>query len=317
MPSKSSVHTDRPLTNFAVAQMPVANFPLFDILKPLSVRSNSDTYYIYAADWLFGAEEAAGRTRFARAPRSSYERIEYNVTTGSYTCFEYGVEGMVDDSEQANADSPLDPLQDTALAIRTQLMNQAHARVATLLTDTGATFASYTASVDTAWSSHNTATPIKDSVTAQESMRDNGTYNPAANDIICAMGKPEWYDLQQNGDLIDRVKYVGQGGAKVTREAAAQYLQVDKIVVVEQVMNTSKDGQTFAAKESWSDNVVGFYSVPKGRPALKAPGLGFTAIWSAGNGGDAATGMKIQRYRAEEMNSWVIRTNHHTARLWT
>jgi len=311
MPNKAGVHTDRPLTNFAVAQQPITNYPLFEILKPLQVRNSSDTYYVYDANWLFGNEEATGRTRFARAARAKYDAFEYNVSTATYSCVEYGLQVMVDDSEQANADRPLDPIQDGATAVRTQLMSQGHARMATLLTDTTTTFASYTSAADTAWSTHDTATPITDSFTAQESFRDNGTYNPAVNDIVCAMGKPEWHDLVQNADLIDRVKYTGGGGAAVTMAAAAQYLQVDKIVVVQQILNTSKDGQTFSAKEAWTANAVGFYSVPKGRPALKAPGLGFTAVWSAGNSGDAMTGMRMVRYRDESRNSTIIRGNHH------
>ena len=312
MPNKAGVHTDRPLTSFAVAQQPITNYPLATILKPLQVQNSSDTFYVYGAEWQFGNEEATGRTRFARAPRAKYEGFEYNVTTATYSCVEYGLQVMVDDSEQANADRPLDPLQDGALSVRTQLMSAYHARLAALLTDSASTFSSYTSGAATAWSSHDTAVPLDDSVTAQESLRDNGTFNPAVNEVVCAMGKPEWYDLIQNADLIDRVKYTGGGGAAVTMEAAAQYLQVDRVVVVDQTMNTSKDGQTFAAKEAWTANVIGFYSVPKSRPALKAPGLGFTAIWSRGNSGDAATGMKMLRYRDESRNLTIVRGNHHT-----
>ena len=311
MPQISSMHTDRPLTTFAVAQMPIMEFPLFDILKPLSVMKKSDQYYIYSADWLFGNKEAAGINRFQRAPGSPYERVEYTHSTGTYSCNEFGAEHVVDDSEQANADNPLDPLQDGALAVRTQLLGESHSQIAALLCDSSTTFASYTSAAATSWATHDTAEPVTDADTAWNSMRQNGTLVPAMHDKIVALRTSEWNDLQRNADLIDRIKYVGRGGAKVTLEAAAQYLKADRVILVEEVENSADDGQTFSGADIWTSGVVGFYAVPKGRPALKAPGLGFTAVWQAANGGDAKTGFAIKRYRQEEINSWVVRGNMH------
>jgi hypothetical protein len=311
MPQISSMHTDRPLTSFAVAQMPMTEFPLFDILKPLPVKKKSDEYYIYDAGWLFGYKEAAGENRFQRAPGATYDRVEYVHTTGSYSCNEYGLEHVVDDAEQANADSPLDPLQDGALAVRTQLMTESHAQLAALLCDSGTTFASYTSAVATSWATHDTAEPVADADVAWASMIDNGTFVPSMHSKIVVMAQDEYTDLLRNADLIDRVKYTGLGAGQVTAQAAAQYLKADKLVVIPHVEVSSDDGQTFATGDVWTSGVVGFYAVPKGRPGLKAPGLGFTAIWNAANGGDAMSGFAIKRYRDESINSWVVRGNMH------
>ena len=311
MPQISSLHTDRPLTSFAVAQMPMSEFPLFEILKPLTVVKKSDQYYVYDANWLFGVKEAAGENRFQRAPGSAYERIEYTHSTATYSCNEFGLEHVVDDAEQANADQPLDPLQDGTLAVRTQLLTEAHAQLSALLTDSGTTFASFTSAAATSWATHDTAEPVADADTAWASMIDNGTYVPSLHDKVVAMAQDEWTDLLRNADLIDRVKYTGLGAGQVTMQAVAQYLKADKVLLVPNVEASSRDGQTFASADIWTSGVVGFYAVPKGRPALKAPGLGFTAVWQAANGGDAMSGFAIRRYRQEEINSWVIRGNMH------
>jgi len=311
MPSVASLHTDRPLTNFAVAQGPLTEWSLFEVLKPLPVAKRSDTYWIYGADWLYGVKEASGRGRFKRAPGATYEPVEYVVSEGSYTCEEYGAVGVVDDSEQANADSPLQPMEDKSLAVRIQVVGELHAQIAALLNDTGTTFASYTGAAATSWASHDTAEPVADADTARESFRSNGTYMRAANDVVMCIAVPEWYDLKRNADFIDRVKYTGRGAASLSLMQAAEYMGVDKAYIVGENENSAADGLDLSTADIWTSGNVGFYSVPKGRPGLKTPGLGFTAIWRQANGGEASTGFRMVRYRDEDINSWKVRGNLH------
>ena len=309
MPASNRLHIDRALQGIAIATVPVQKFIGTQILKTLPVMNATDKYWIYTDGWNWDKAVQTGEVLYARANRSDYDRIDWDVSTSTYATVEYGLEQAVDDAEQANADSPLDPLGSAASILRLKLMIAMERRIAALAFDTSSTFSSYTATPAAKWDL-DTADPYTDMITARQSMQGAGTWDPVSNDHVLAIGQQVWDKVQKNPFVLDRIKYTS-GALNVTEDTFARYMQVDKVLVGGATYNSAKEGATMSPAYVWG-KYAGFYQVPKGRPGIGTPCVGFCPLWTKGNGGEAGTGMAVVRYRDETKNSWVVRVNHHT-----
>jgi len=300
----------------AIAQVPIDDYIGMQVLKPMRVGKQSDDLWQFSQGTFFTAAAQAGRELYLVGPGAPYPRIDYDVsTTDAYRCRKYGLEIVCPDEEDANYDSPEMHRAVKASIVLMNLLSAHEQRCVTLLTDVSTTFASYTATPTAKWDADG-ADPFADRITAVESMKGGGNYNPRVNDLICVIGEAAWLRCQRNEAVIGRMKHV-RDALVTTEEDWQKYLQVDKFLVHRGTYNTAKPGQDVSISDMWPD-YIGFYSAPKdgptgsALPAGVAPGLGRSFIWPGPNNGDGETGYMTKRYRDETIDSWIVKGNHHT-----
>jgi len=124
-----------------------------------------------------------------------------------------------------------------------------------------------------------------------------------ANTLV--ISEPVWLKLVDHPDLVDRVKY-GQtngGPARITREALAAILEIDRILVMGSIENTAGEGVTAAhsfigAKSALLCNVAA-------NPGLLTPSAAYTFGWT-GYLGAGNEGNRVKRYRWEIISSDIV-----------
>ena len=130
MPLISSVKFDPLLTNISLQfQAAPEGYLADEVLPPVPVQKESAAYWVYDKSRMDAPDSK-------RAPRSNYNRVDWNVTTDTYLAEQYGLEGEIDDEERTNAASPLDLDVDTTEIVTDMVLNNREVRVAGLVLNT-------------------------------------------------------------------------------------------------------------------------------------------------------------------------------------
>jgi len=285
MPDKRDLHIDAVLTGISIA----FKNPGFvaDVVFPLvPVKHESDKYYIY------------GKERFdipsaLRAPKSAYKRVDWSVSTGTYSCEEYGLEEPIDDRERDNADEPLNLDIDTTEFLTDMLLLNREKRVADKLSDTTVLTQNVTLSGTSQWSDYTNSDPIGNVETGKNTINSNAGLNPN----LMVMSREVFIKLRHHPQILERVKYSERG--VLTIELLQAVFEIDKIVIAESLYNTAKKGQTASLSRVWGKHCILAFVTP--RPGIKQVSLGYAF---------QARAFQTEKYRDDKIKSDVIRVSH-------
>ena len=293
-PTSSDVHVDRPLTNISVAYIQDQNvFVSTKVFPILPVDKQSDLYFVYTKnDWF---RDEAQR----RAPSTESAGSGYTLSTDSYNCDVYAVHKDVDNRVIANADIPLNPIQDaTRWVTQKMLIKQERIWVADYFTsgvwDTDVTPADL-------WSDYAASDPLNDLEAGKEAILGVTGFEP--NTLV--MGWQVMRQLKHHPDLVDRIKYTQVGLA--TEDLLATLLGVQRIMVVRSIYATNAEGEAEAYDFNVGKSALLMYVAPS--PGLYTPSAGYTFAWrgvSQGIGAEIGIStlpmrqIKSQRIEAEK-----------------
>ena len=317
-PTLSDVHVDRPLTNISVAFLQnAANFIATRVFPNIPVQKRSDKYFTFPR----GIFNRNGMRK--RAPGTESAGSGWAVTTDDYSADVFALHHDVSDQIRANADEPLN-LDREATAFLTQqaaisrekdfvtnfFTDSAPGGTWTFMADGVASGATAAASFDPTNDSNNdvlqwndaASNPIEDVALGKQYILQKTGFE--ANKLV--MGFPVWTQLKNHPDVIDRIKYSGGVGpsrpAIVTAEAVAALFEVDEVLVMKAIENTSDE--TAAGTETNSfiggKHALLCYAAPS--PGLMTPSAGYTFSW-AGFLGAGPEGNRIKRFRMEALAS--------------
>lgn len=310
LPTTSDVHVNRPLTNMSVAFMQsLANFQADNLAPIMPSDKKSDSYFILGKEYWFSdimKERGVGAPAIRRG---------YGVSQDSYLCKLFALAKDIDDQVRANQDSPLD--QDrTAMKFvtRAERMNREKAFKAAFWA-TGKWATDLTGDTDP-------STIIADGEFNQWDQADSTPLTDVANAIeigekktgftmnVLAVSKPGWNALKTNAQILDRIT----GGssstnpANVTRQMVATLMELDEIVVMNAVENTSGHGNsTGGANTIDGDYIFGKDALLMYRDptvGIETPTACRTITWQqyAGN----KNGTRILKWRDESIHSDMI-----------
>ncbi len=295
MPLISAVHIDLMLTNISV-QFKNPGYIAEDVMPIIPVKLETSKFFTY------------DKTRFdappaLRAERALYARVEWSVTTSTYSCQEYGLELLIDDRERQNAIEPLNIDIDTTEILTDMVLNDREVRVKTTVLTSGSYTHSNTTNLSglaTAWDQFGTSDPIKDlAVTAREQIRANAGIYP--NTLV--LGAAVFSTLKQHPIIQDRLKYNPTGGvSKGTIGALADLFEVDRVLVGLPLTRSSNEGQTDALSDVWGKNALMAWINP--RPAIKQPTLSYMF---------QSRPRQVYKYRDDFRNGDVVRVSEVTA----
>jgi hypothetical protein len=273
-PTASDLHVNGLLGDLSVAYMNSdASFAAAQVFPYVDVQKQTDVYGIYdRGDFLRDGMQRRG-------PFDVAAQGGYNVTTSDYACEVWSEAILVSDRQRANADDPYRPDEDGAVWLAQQ-------RLIRQEVDWASNF--FTTSV---WIS----TPLED-VDAQNDAIEGRT-GKRANVLV--LNRKGWSALRHHPDIVDRVK--GTGGntnpAMVSKQAVAELMELDKIVVTSAVRNTAAEGATASVSYIAGNHALLAYAASS--PGLFEPSGGYIFRWT-GLAGQAGGGQGISTYRDDD-----------------
>jgi hypothetical protein len=237
-----------------------------------------------------------------RAARSKYPRDDYEFESGSYTCKEFGFESVMPDVERSLYSSFFDGDFVATMRAVDKVLRAQELRIADLLFDTGVITTTQAATAN--WSVIATATPRSDIMELKQAMRVNRGIVPN----VVAMDISIFDEFLLTEEVKDAFKYtnpIEMGGLEAQRRIAAQYFQVDEVLVGGAIQDTAKKGKESSLSGIWGITKVGLYKRATSED-MQDPVIGRTFAWEKEGGDNIVT----EEYREEAVRSDIYRARH-------
>ena len=302
-PTAGDVHVNTPLTQISIAYLQSQDqFVAAQFAPVIPVSKQSDRYYVYNRGDFFRDQMQK------RAPGTPAASTGYKVdNTPTYFCDGWAEAKPIPDQLRGNADAVLNMDRDATEFLSQQALIRREKIFAANLfaagkwgTDVAGKAAAPGAGEFLQWND-GASTPIEDIRAGKLAIKQATGY--PANTLV--ISEPVWLKLVDHPDLVDRVKY-GQtngGPARITREALAAILEIDRILVMGSIENTADEGQTAAHSFIGGKNAMLCHVAPS--PGLLTPSAAYTFGWT-GYLGAGNEGNRVKRYRWEIIASDIV-----------
>lgn len=296
-PTGGDIHVSRPLTNISVAYMQQdQDFIASTVFPPVPVDFQFNMYYkYYKGEWFRTAAQK-------RAPRTESAGTGWNVTTDTYRCEVQAVHTDIDDQTRANQDKPVIDLDrdGTLFVTRDMLLRRELDWVATFFKRSLWTGLPDQAGASTAGANQfiqwdrSSSGVIENLRSATTSLKEKTGYPP--NTLV--MGQRVFDGIQNNPELLDRIKYTQRG--VVTLELMAALFNLDRVLVPAVVQNTAEEGAPDAMSFVYGKDALLCYAAKS--PGLLTPSAGYTFEWT-GYIGASNRGSRMKKFRMEAIAS--------------
>lgn len=217
--------------------------------------------------------------------KSAPNEVEFTATEVTDKVIDYGLDDFVPNEDIEADNQGVDPLG-TATMFQTHLLNLAREQRAATLAFTAANYPAAnqtTLSGTSQWSDFTNSNPVDAILTALDV--------PVVRPNIAVFGQATWTKLRQHPKVLQAVNAAAQatGGnvtsGAVSRQAFAEFFELQAVYVGAGFANTAKKGQTATLSRVWGKHAAFIY---RDRAAGPQAGVtfGFTAQWGnriAGN----------------------------------
>jgi hypothetical protein len=239
-----------------------------------------------------------------RAPRTNYNRGDYEFETSTYSCEEHGWEEPVDDVERKLYRRYFDAEEVATKRATDILLRNQEVRVQTIVQSTSVI--TNTAAVTTEWSTSASCTPKSDVKTAKRALK-------AATGIVANVGicsEKVFENVMMSAELKSYLQYTNPHLIE-TREAQrrlmALYLDLEDILIGGSQYDSAKKGQSFTLADIWDDEYFTLARISRGGNNLREPVLGRTMLWTA----DSPEIIVTEQYREEAIRSDIYRVRQY------
>lgn len=270
---------------------------------PLPVQARAGQYpriQIDAADLL--RDEAKGR-----GPGAAYARVQRAVTTDTYTCQEYGLEELVDDSEREDYSRFFDMESKAVRNIMRQVQLAHERRVQTLLNNR-ATWTATTAA--TAYSAANIATfnVGLDVDICKQAIASRGE---ATDGLTAVMSLTVFNQIRASTQLQNRIRGTISTDSflVLSKQAVADALGLKQVLVGNNYYDTTAQGVTSSLSAIWTDTNIWIGNVSPftgGADSYFSGGAAATLFWQ--QDGEI---FQTETYREEQRRSEVVRCRQY------
>lgn len=242
-----------------------------------------------------------------RGPTSDYARISRATTTDTYTCKEYGIEELVDDSEVRDY-SRFFPVEAKVTTYAYRQVQLAHElRAAALLFNRG----NFTATTSgTAYTAANRGTFDigLDIDICKQAIKSRGE---STSDLTLIMSEAQFNLIRSSTLLQNRIRGTISTDSLLllTRQAVAEALAIKEVVVGGAYYDISLQGQASSMSQIWADSLMwlGTVKPAAGTGQFFSGGAAYTLFWEQ----DSAI-IQVETYREENKRSEVIRSRQYT-----
>lgn len=221
-------------------------------------------------------------TRVGR--KSAPNSIDWTATEVTGATKDYGLEDSVPKSDILAAEAalrsqsvkPIDPVARSTELLTSLIEADREARVAALLFALG-TYPSTqraTLSGTSQWSDTANSDPISAILTALDV--------PVVRPNVLVLGQATWTALRRHPKVTAAIfpsgGNAGTGGAIASREALAEILEIEEVLVGASMYNTAKPGQTASIARLWGKHASLIYRAPDVQSTNQVT-FGITAQW--------------------------------------
>lgn len=312
-PSRSDVHVNTPLTNISIGYVQDAmNFIAGRVFPQVSVGKQSDVYFTYERGD-FNRDEMK-----ERAPGTESAGGSYEIGNETYYALTRAYHRDIPESVRANADSPINLDREATIFVTQKGLIKREVTWAaqyftagnpgttwTFDVDGVASGATAAASFDPTDAANNdklhwsdaSSTPIEDIRQGKRYVLEETGFEP--NKLT--LGKAVYDALVDHPDIVGRIDR-GQtaGAARANLVTLADLFEVDEVLVMKAVQNTSQKGQT--ASHSFIGGQHALLSYAPSTPGIMTPSAGYTFNWT-GLVGSGNEGMRIKRFYIDTIES--------------
>lgn len=297
MPLANQVHVNAPLTNLSTAWIQDQSNFVADVVPEVRVQKKTDVFFQYDQGDLqrLEAKERAG------GAKPNY--MDYDITTGQYTCKRANVAIKIDDETAENYDTPLAQDEDQVAVLGQQILMERDSRFATNffgptiwdIDDDGV--ASGPGANQFLQFDATGATPVTtirgymDAIHLATGFYPNG----------CVMGLDVFTTLAEADQVLDKIKHTQKG--VVTEDLMASLFGWSNFKVARGVVNSATEGAANSVGSIFDSKAMLLFYAPAA-PSLRTPSAFYNFIWSGFSGAGAA-GARMKRWRDEECESDV------------
>lgn len=250
-----------------------------DVLPRVQVDADTFKYTKYTVEDAF----TIPNTRVGR--KSQVNEIDWSASESTVATSDYGLEDAIPQADIDRARNaprvsgvmPVDPLARSTELLTDLVALDREKRTA----DTVFNASTYPAANKTTlsgtgqWSDFTNSDPVSAILTAMDTM----LIRP--NKLV--LGRAVWTKLQLHPKIVAAAFPLGgnatAGGGKVARQALADLLELDEIVVGEGWYNSAKKGQTPSLARLWGKHASLIYSSPLPSGPQGGVTFGFTGEW--------------------------------------
>jgi len=277
-PGVRQVHIDRALTNLAVMYRN-ETYVSDKVFPMLRVNNESDRYFVFSRDNYRIDEQL-------RAAGAEANEITYTISQSSYVVDEYSLKKLVPDRVVRNADAPIRPVQNATAYLLDKLWIRRERAVSNIVATTTSWSLNTTLSGDNLWTT-STALPIDDVDNARQNIIENTGTMPN----VVFMDLDSWITFKNHPNVRNRINPTSRDA--ITRQVAAQLLEVKEVVVGQAMFNSAAEGLTFVAAPIWPTSTV-WVGFRNPTPDIQLPSAGY--IFQGNIGGSTA---RVKRWREE------------------
>jgi len=247
-----------------------------DVLPRVPVESSLFKWSQYAKGDVFTVPD----TRVGR--KGDVNEIDWSATEQTSSTKDYGLEEAIPFSDVLNAGAaqrtqgvmPIDPQARSTEQLTDLIALDRELRVANLVNNPNsyATANKTTLSGTGQWSDYTNSDPVSAILTTMDSM----LVRP--NKMV--MGRAVYTKLRMHPKVVAAVFSMGgnaSAGGVVSRQAIADLLELDDLIVGEGWYNTAKKGQAPTLARVWGKNAVMFYETPVLASPTGTMTFGYTA----------------------------------------
>lgn len=287
-PTARDVHVDTAMSNISI-MFHNDEYIADRVFPVVNVQEKSNVYFVFdPASWF---RNDIG----PRAPGTRARRVDFTISTASYSCLPYALGKSVTDEERANADAALQPDIEATKYVTDKLLLGLEIRVANLVSTSTNWASSSNLTSGTQWTS-DSSTPTANIITLKTAVRQKiGRYPNTA-----VMGAAVMERLIDHPEMIDRIKYT-RPGAVLTPDDLAQWFGFQKVLVGSGVTVSTNEGQTDTIADIWPDFFWCGWVPPTA--GLRTPAAGYVFEWM---------GRKTERFREDQEHQDIIAVEHHT-----
>jgi hypothetical protein len=242
-----------------------------------------------------------------RAPRSGFQRDDFEFDIDTAFTREYGVEEYIDEVERMTYSDFFDAETMATMRAKHRLMMLHEMRVAALSFDqTGFTAAGQFTDISARpWNNAATATPRVDFRAAKLAFKAIFGFTPN----VAIMSDETRDDILYTNDFADNWEASGAGARPMdaNENDVARYLEIDGILTGSGAQNTAVEGAPAVYAPIWSNSYVLLARVARTRD-IHEPCFGRTFRW--GRFGGPVTGRMESYYEPKTDNS-IVRARHY------
>lgn len=265
-----------------------------EVLPIMPVDTETGTYSVIAREGQLAKSDAA------RAADGTYNRVDAYAEDATYTCKEYGLEGVVDDKKKNKyiSDFDLEMVEANRVWGDLRLNTEAIAAAAVFNTDTWTGSALYTDVSSAPWDAA-ASDAIGHVIAAGQKVIQNTGIQPN----VLIIGQPTWINLLGNTAIKARFPGIERLSLTDIADGLAPIFGLEKIIIGSAVYNSAKEGQTFSGSFIWGDDYAMVARLSDG--GFASGGLGKTVVWTTdGNF------MQAETYREEQRRANIVRVRH-------